>query len=263
MQPEGRGGLPCAPVPAVRSRNMSAVPPDPAGDRFAYHADPSTSEDGHEIWGHQGTASAEGGVGEPTKLRKAVPWDNLIKGTAPAKLLELVGAGDPFRLRSRSSRRLHEMAVFLDAGQLYSRLIARVAYECARLKTRPKPGEVSPWLTDLIDRSIHELRNEDSEMVRRGDLAYEQWDPRYLFVTETLGLPAETSRARCVAFNGLAREVRRAFAAIAIDGLTIEEATQRDLISTEKLHTHVLLASTTLLGDLKLPDDPTDGGTLS
>ncbi|MFT5052773.1 MAG: hypothetical protein ACI8QZ_004210, partial [Chlamydiales bacterium] len=169
------------------------------------------------------TRSSESG-GSSLDARDEAMWAVLVGATDPRALLGFLDDGDPLGLLGRTVARLRYQAMLLELDHVHARVVARVAFECVMLKKRPAPRHVGAWIDERIDRSMEELDREDREALRQGLLAYEQWDARYLFLHQGLGVPAKSTRGCCLVFNGLARDVRRAFFAVSIEGLSLDKA---------------------------------------
>ncbi len=126
--------------------------------------------------------------------------------------------GDPLEIRARCIARIEHHARFIDVRRLQLRAVARIAHAAPRYSGEPA---LDPWLEERIDAAIEDLLNEDAEEDRSDIPATEPWDPRYAFVSETLGIEPALARRACIAFNDLPTDVRRAYFATVVAKKTI------------------------------------------
>jgi hypothetical protein len=142
------------------------------------------------------------------------PGREVLGSGKPRVVLARLMDGDPLEIGPRCQERLQTECWLVDLSRLVLRAYARIAYAAPRYRGRPP---LDDWLRSRIDQSVVELVREDREEERTGIPAEEPWDPRYAWVSETLGLEPELARRACIAFNDLPRDVRQTYFAISVE----------------------------------------------
>ncbi len=127
-----------------------------------------------------------------------------------ARLLD----GDPLEIDARCRERIVARALMLALRRVYLRAVARIAHQGPRYLGVPG---LDVWLTQRIDESLDDLIAEDREEELSGVPPTSPWDPRFAFVSETLGIEPALARRACLCFNMLPDEVRRTYFAIAVE----------------------------------------------
>jgi hypothetical protein len=146
------------------------------------------------------------------------PGRAILGSRSPRVVLTRLIDGDPLEIEARCRERILEQALLLALQRVHLRAVARIAHCAPRYRGSPR---LDVWLDACIDESLQDLVEEDREEEISGLPPTEPWDPRFAFVSETLGLEPALARRACVRFNMLPDEVRRAYFAIAIEGKTI------------------------------------------
>ncbi len=151
-------------------------------------------------------------------LPQPFPGAELLGAGAPRDVLARLAAGDPLGLRERCLGRVKQRALLVAQDRLVQRSLARVAHAAPAYAGAPPLGA---WLAARIDDAIADLVNEDREEERFGIPPTEPWDPRYAFLGEALGIEPGLARRACIAFNDRPDDVRRAFFAIVVEGVSL------------------------------------------
>jgi len=154
----------------------------------------------------------------PSRDDSGFPGSDVLSRRSPREVLERLVDGDPFEIRARCVERIHAEAVMVCVRRLHLRSVARVAYAASRYRGEPA---LDAWLAEHIAFSLRELLEEDREEERLKIPPSRPWDPRYAFLSETLGVEPTLARRACVDFNLLPHDVRCAYFAVLVEGKTI------------------------------------------
>ncbi len=141
---------------------------------------------------------------EPDWIEKS-PLGRSLKSSDP---------DDPLGLVPLCSRRLRERSILVDLRDLIENSLARIAL----FRDRYDPCEpLEPWLLEHVDTAMRRLVEDDSEAERDGP-PVPPWQPRFLYLQETLRIRLEDARRACIAVNDLDDEARYAFFEIFVMG---------------------------------------------
>ncbi len=115
---------------------------------------------------------------------------------------------DPLRISERAEAWLIDRCLLLDTRTLALRAITAAASDL----TRGREGDgLEVWLGEIFERAARVLVAADQDLAHSDQPIVEPLEPRYLFLTATLGMePMNVPRA-CVAINALPEDQRRAF----------------------------------------------------
>lgn len=146
------------------------------------------------------------------------PGSDLLAGANPKKVLRRLFDGDPLGIAQACSQRLRSKALILDLNRLHMRAIARIAHAAPRYRGHPS---LDPWITGRIDQSIKDLIKDDREEERSAMPPSDPREPRFIFLSEALGIEPGLTRKACIKFNDLEPDVRGAFYAVVVEGKKI------------------------------------------
>jgi hypothetical protein len=159
------------------------------------------------------------------------PGKEILGSKVPREVLARLVDGDPLEVAARCVERVRSEGWFIAVDRLQLRSLARIAHAA--------PIPLDLWLQERIDMSIADLLREDREEERSGIPPSSPWDPRYAFVSETLGIAPEEGRRACNAFNALPLDVRQTYFAVYVDGKTIRRWVAEGNGPPEKVHDHL------------------------
>jgi hypothetical protein len=161
---------------------------------------------------------ADGAEGSESTSPSTPEVPEVLRDGSPRKILERLTTGDPLEMWPRTRERIEALAFLVDPSRVELRSLARVAYSAAGYRGVPPLAE---WLSDLIDRAIGEVANEDREAERDGLPLAETSEAAFRFVSQLLGIEPQLARRATVAFNSLPAEVRSAWFAVAVLGKSV------------------------------------------
>jgi hypothetical protein len=147
------------------------------------------------------------------------PGRELFASGDPMKILARLHPNDPLELWPRCAERISEQAVLLQPDRLYMRVVARLAYSGPAYRGEPP---LDAWIGERMDVSLRELLSDDLEEERRELPTGLEQDPRYVFLSKTLGIEIGLAPRVCNRFNNLPIEHRAAFFGVLIQGRGIQ-----------------------------------------
>ncbi|QDV08708.1 hypothetical protein Poly30_42610 [Planctomycetes bacterium Poly30] len=162
----------------------------------------------------------------PTGWRPEAGWRDLLSGRQPDVILARLLDGDPLRLRGLVARAIRGGSFFLDADRVHLRALARIAHDV----TIDGPPADGSWVQGHVDGALGDvLRAERRAIVADGERANldsgsdPELEALHAFAAP-LGFEGADLRVACDAFNRRAAGERRAFFALFVERLGLEEA---------------------------------------
>jgi hypothetical protein len=143
------------------------------------------------------------------------PGRELLSGSDPMKILARLHQDDALELWPRCAAHINDQAVLLQPDRLYMRLTARLAYAAPRYRGNPPLGN---WISERMEVSLRELLSDDREAERRELPTGLEQDPRYVFLSKTLGIELGLAPRVCNRFNSLSQDQRAVFFGVMIEG---------------------------------------------
>lgn len=160
-------------------------------------------------------------------------WRPLLRDGSPREILHRLLDGDPLSIWPLVDARLAEHAFFVDPSRTRLRATARVAFDARRFDDRE---DLRDWLLARAERAIVEiLAEQQAEELQSLPAASSEDFDYYQAIGESIGIDADLARLCCARLNGLDAPSRRAFRALAVDGLALEDAVRREAIDAEQL----------------------------
>jgi hypothetical protein len=114
---------------------------------------------------------------------------------------------DPLGLIPLCSRRVRELSLIVDMGELVRATLASIAIDC---QTYHHALPLEPWLLDHVDQSLRDLVTADIEAERSED-AEPPEGGRFVDLEMILGIDPAQARLACIALNTLDDETRHIF----------------------------------------------------
>ncbi len=148
------------------------------------------------------------------------PLGFLLRRSTPEDVLSALESGDPLRIYERTRKLLRANCLLLDLDRLFERTCLRVAV------LRPSIDEgtnLDELLTTCGKLAIRDLMLEDLREGAEGNVELEEWDPRYGFLTDLIGIDPVKARKACVDFNCQPLENRKAFFLCCMEGLNVPQ----------------------------------------
>lgn len=156
-----------------------------------------------------------------------------LRDGRPSEILGRLVESDPLALRPRSRTRLAALGHVLPEERLALRAMARVAFEARR---RPRDVGLDVWLDGCVDVSIRELIDEQLAEERALEPIEASRDADfYRALGGALSIEPGLARLACVRLNGLTRDRRQVFHALAIERATLEQCVARGLGSESRV----------------------------
>jgi hypothetical protein len=160
-------------------------------------------------------ADGPGNEGDDGFSADDFPGRELFSGGDPMKILERLHQDDALELWPRCAAHITEQAVLLQIDRLYMRVTARLAYAAPRYRGKPPLGN---WISERMEVSLRELLSDDREAERRELPTGLEQDPRYVFLSKTLGIELGLAPRVCNRFNSLPLDQRAVFFGVMIRG---------------------------------------------
>lgn len=182
------------------------------------------------------------GIGDPLVF--------LLRRKTPEDVLSALSTGDPFKIYAKAHDYLRSRYLLLELDRLRDRALVRIAVGRMSYSGEPELGQ---WLSERIEDAAEDLIREDEGEVHEGESSLEEWDPRYGFLVDMIGIPPEKARSACVAFNGLPLVHRRSFFLACVDGLGVPGLIEATGMDREELRDSLIRSLEALLDkkDLK------------
>lgn len=152
--------------------------------------------------------------------------------------------------------KIRECAVILDLERFENQSIARVA---RGLQLEAPPEFTAEWIDERLSEAIEDLLRKDAERLEQGHRDGIPMCDASAFLTQGLGLDPDEAHARIVAYNAMPRTNRRAFFAIAVDNIELEELVGTEWKTMAELREAMIVALETILDksrDFKGDDEP-------
>jgi len=140
--------------------------------------------------------------------------------------------------------RLRQEALFLDLNCFIDQVLARVALG---LQSAPEQDLNQEWIDECLGLALEDLVAQDARRleVEASEITLGNED-RFFFV-DAFGIDEEDASARAIRFNSLAKVVRRAFFAIAIENVEFDDLVGTDWPTPEKLRDDTMTALEVIL----------------
>jgi hypothetical protein len=182
------------------------------------------------------------------------PGRAILSAPNSREVLARLMDGDPLEIDARCRERILSRALMLALRRVYLRAVARIAHQGPRYRGVP---ELDVWLAARIDEALDDLLAEDREEELSGVPPTSPWDPRFAFISETLGIEPALARRACLSFNVLPDEVRHAYFSIAVEGKSLHRYVAEGNGPPSRVREHLNQA----LAALGLRIDPDQGGS--
>lgn len=141
---------------------------------------------------------------------------------------------------------VRRMAYLLDPSRVCLRAAVRIA---AFAPTRPSPSELSGWVAGRVEDACRALVQADVDGEAQGGVPSANEIGEHEFVANLLGVDRARARTLAARFNSLPDAERRAFFALAIEGLSVEQCLVAGLGPPDRLRAGALAAARTLWSD--------------
>jgi hypothetical protein len=150
---------------------------------------------------------------------------DVLRGRGPGEILDRLSEGDPLGLWPMACAEIAAEGWMVDPGRLYSRTLARTAYDACWVGPGGVGGAgLEAWLRRRVERARFELCGELAHEEAAGaDPAQSPDAEWFTMVARKLKLEPQLARLACVRVNALPRAERRVFRALAFEGRTVEE----------------------------------------
>jgi DNA-directed RNA polymerase specialized sigma24 family protein len=158
------------------------------------------------------------------------PRVRYLQGASTRDILRKLWEGDPLDFSRRTTERIRERAILIDASRAIGYAMARAAFDARDYNAG---SSLDAFLARCIERALDELIADDRNFDRRGIPVDADSEPNYAFLSEALELPPMLGRKACVIFNSMPDEQRRATWAILVEGRSIAEHAAESATSTE------------------------------
>lgn len=181
---------------------------------------------------------------------------------SPEELVEIFSTTDPLRIVERCGRFLWDEGLFMEVDRLVEQASCHIAYRCA---LRPEGPSLDEWLHECIDHSALELCRNDMEMLNKAQESEVQpWAPAHVFIRDAFQHDEIGALRVCSAFNSQPRRERRAFFALCMDKLSVEECLEAGFGPPEWLRETCVRSIDMIIGlkphpELELWDDGEEG----
>ncbi len=151
------------------------------------------------------------------------PLAFLMRQKTPEDVYSALAAGDPLGISQRAHERIRALCLLVDLDRLEERAIVRIAVARPAYQGDP-PFET--WIEQRLDEALKDLLIEDWRELREGNETLEEWDPRYDFLAEMIGIGPERARKACATFNVLDYSDRRLFFLACMEGKNVSQLLQ-------------------------------------
>lgn len=113
------------------------------------------------------------------------PGRDLFASGDPMKILARLHTDDPLELWPRCAEWISQQSVLMQPDRLYLRVVARLAYAGPAYRGKPP---LNAWIAERMAVSLRELLSDDLQEERRELPIGLEEDPRYVFLSKTLGI---------------------------------------------------------------------------
>lgn len=180
------------------------------------------------------------------------PLAYLLRFKTPEDVFSALSQGDALQITARSHSVLKTECLLLDLDRLCRRSTVRVAI--ARPSYEGEP-DLDAWLDIQIRDAIRDLLLEDLREATEGVMSLEEWDPRYGFLTDMVGVAPEKARLACVKFNQLTWSDRACFFSACVDNLNLPQLLERTQWTRTELRESLIRCFEALLDKKDLMND--------
>jgi hypothetical protein len=147
------------------------------------------------------------------------PGRDLFASGDPMKILARLHTDDPLELWPRCAEWIEQQSVLMQPDRLYLRVVARLAYAGPTYRGQPP---LTAWIAERMAVSLRELLSDDLQEERRELPIGLEEDPRYVFLSKTLGIEIGLAPRVCNRLNSLPLEQRAVFAGVLVQGKGIQ-----------------------------------------